>query len=326
MQKLILFLLMGSLLWFPLVGCNRFNSNGEAVSPNTTNENTMFDNIVETTTADNKTQTTPILVGELNRNSDLIVTLVAYLKQYFVEYDLVGRSFEIKINNMKDGIQPIHVAFDPSNYYFVCGYYNSPSEHGDIGYHNSEEYIWVGYEKETEIQEYYNDMKWAVVFQINKAITIADIFSSGRLVPKMEHFQIYKPTFENGVNVGVPVVFNETFIYLNYPNCYLNRFSQSTSTMYYTKSIYYHNMNTIPCVSLEGQYYIPIWLDTLTTDEIFSAQKALSKDRILYDLGEYYSAIIDVMDTERYRVQPQVGYTYYYGVISLDDFVNDVVK
>ena len=169
-------------------------------------------------------------------------------------------------------------------------------------------------------------MKWAVVFQINKAITIADIFSSGRLVPKMEHFQIYKPTFENGVNVGVPVVFNETFIYLNYPNCYLNRFSQSTSTMYYTKSIYYHNMNTIPCVSLEGQYYIPIWLDTLTTDEIFSAQKALSKDRILYDLGEYYSAIIDVMDTERYRVQPQVGYTYYYGVISLDDFVNDVVK
>ena len=36
----------------------------------------------------------PVVVeGELDKSSDLVVTLVAYLDQYMTEYDLIGRTF-----------------------------------------------------------------------------------------------------------------------------------------------------------------------------------------------------------------------------------------
>ena len=215
----------------------------------------------------------------------------------------------------------MHVAFDPSNYYFVCGYYNSPSEYGDVGYQKSKEYTWVGYERESEIQEYYDDMRWAVVFQINKALTITDILSNEATVPNMEHFQIYEPTFENGKNVGAHVDFNETFIYLNYPNCYLNSFSQNTSTMYYSTSIYYHSMNTIPCINLDGEYYLRFYLYTIYTDGHRGEEESY-----VNAFGEYYDVLTAIMEKDKYSITKENGRTSFYGVISFDDFVNAVVK
>ena len=316
MKKLILLVLVGSMLLLTLTGCLKGNNIAETTPHNTTQLETTTESI-ELKTPSN----TPISIGELDNSSDLVVTLIAYLEQYLVEYDLVGRSFETKINNIKDGIQPLHVAFDPSNYYFVCGYYNSSSEYGDVGYHKSKEYTWVGYEKETEIQEYYNGAKWAVVFQINKALTITDIFSSEATVPNMEHFKIYKPTFENGVNVAAPVDFNETFIYLNYPNCYLNRFSQSTDVMYYSTSIYYHSMNTISCANFEGKYYLSFYLYTIYADG-----KRGEESNYVYTFGEYYDALMLIMEKDKYSITKDNGRTSFYGVISFEDFVNGILK
>ena len=159
------------------------------------------------------------------------------------------------------------------------------------------------------------------LFQINKALTITDIVSSENNVPAMEHFQIYTPTFENGVNIATPVVFDETFIYLNYPNCYLNRSSQNTSTMYYCKSIYYHPMNTIPCVYLDGEYYLSFYLYTVYSDGIRGEE-----NNYAYSFGMYYDTLMDIMEKEKYHTIDEYERTSFYGTISFDDFLNGVLK
>ena len=312
MRKIISIILLCSLLLVCFSGCsitNNTNSDKEQNQDTTPNTNNSGNNI-------------PVIIeGELDKNSDLIATLVAYLEQYLTEYDLIGRTFAQKIDDIKNGIQPLHVAFDPSDYYFVCGYYNSSSEYGDIMYMSCDEYTWVGYKSETEIKEYYNDMKWAVVFQINKALTITDIVSSENNVPAMEHFQIYTPTFENGVNLAAPIVFDETFIYLNYPNCYLNRSSQDASRMYYCKSIYYHPMNTISCVCLNGENYLSFYLYTVYAD----GQRSEESD-YAYSFGQYYDTLMNIMEKDKYHIKKENERTSFYGTIRVDDFLNGVLK
>ena len=259
--------------------------------------------------------------GELDKSSDLVATLIAYLEQYMVKYDLIGRTFDQKVDDINSGIQPLHVVFDPSDYFFVCGYYNSPYEYGDFGYRACNEYTWVGYKNESDIKEYYNGMKWAVLFQINRALTVTDIVSNERQIPNMEHFQIIKPTFENGVNIAAPITFDDTFIYLNYPNCYLNNFSQSNSTLYYSTSIYYHTMNTIPCVSLDGEYYLYFSQYTVYADGSRSEENDYT-----YIFGKYYDALMNIMDKDKYSVTYEDGKTKFYQTISFDVFINDVLK
>ena len=42
----------------------------------------------------------PTIEGELDKNSDLVVTLVAYLKQYGTMYDMIGRVLFEKIDKV----------------------------------------------------------------------------------------------------------------------------------------------------------------------------------------------------------------------------------
>ena len=312
MRKTISLLLLCSLLLVCFSGCSITNNVNGDKRPN--QEKSPDEN-------DGKGNISVVIEGELEKNSDLVATLVAYLEQYLTDYDLIGRTFAQKIDDIKNGVQPLHVAFDPSDYYFVCGYYNSSSEYGDPGYRRCNEYTWVGYKNEQDVKEYYNDMKWAVVFQINKASTIVDIISKENVVPNMEHFQIYTPTFENGVNIATPAIFDETFIYLNYPNCYLNRSSQNTSTMYYCKSIYYHHLNTIACVCLDGEYYLSFYQYTVYSDGLRGEE-----NNYTYSFGMYYDSLMNVMKKEKYHTIDEHERTSFYGTISFDDFINVVLK
>lgn len=313
MKKLILFLLIGALLVLPLSGCFADNQQNEVTTPNNTTENTTPE---VTTPPENDQNDPPVVEGELDKDSELIVELIAYLEQYLVEYDLISVSFSAKINQIKNGAQPLHVAFDPNNYYFVGGYYNNAHKDSVIDYRYASEYVWVGYKSEAEIQEYYNGMPCVVVFQINRALTVTNILSD-EPANDMEHFQIYKPTFENGANTASPIAFDDTFIYLNNVS---NRFDEDI--IYHSKSWYYHGNATISCICLDGEYYLPFYLATLEDGEIFDAQQALSTNQITYTLGEYYDAIINIMNTEKYNVEVNEKYTYRYGVVSIDDFVN----
>ena len=125
------------------------------------------------------------------------------------------------------------------------------------------------------------------------------------------------PTFENGVNVGAPLTFDETFIYLN---------QSEESVIYYRITLYYHRNVTIPCVCLEGEYYLPFYLATLEDGEIFDAQQALSQNHVKYEFDDYYDALVNIMDTEKYRVELPSGSFLYFGIVSLDDFINKIIK
>ena len=323
MKRFILFLLVGALLLLPLSGCFAGNKQNEGTTPNNTTENTTPEATTPevTTPPENDQKDPPMVEGELNKDSELIVTLVNYLKQCSYEYLIITLSLSSKINQIQDGAQPLHVAFDPNSYYYVCGYYNVTHEYREpYHYCCASEYIWVGYENEAEIQEYYNDVPCIVAFQLNRALTVTDILS-GEPANDMEHFQIYKPTFENGVNTAPAITIDDTYIYLNNVN---ERFDEDI--IYHSKSWYYHSNATISCICLDGEYYLPFYLATLEDGETFDAQKALSTDQITHTLGEYYDEIISVMDTERYSVAVTEEYTYRYGVVSIDDFVNHIIK
>ena len=312
MKKIISFILICSTFLVFLTGCSYFDKededNGEDITGDVGVDNDK-DNMEST------------IVGELDKNSDLVVTLVAYLEQYLTQYELIDKSLAQKVDDIKNGIQPLHVAFDPDDYYFVCGYYDPMQEHYEFGYCCAEEYTWVGYKNEADIKEYYNDTKWVVAFQINRTLTITDILSSERDVPQMEHFQIYNPTFEKGSNIGDSIVFDETFFYLNYPNCYLNRFSQDERTMYYSKSIYYHPINTIPCVYLDGEYYLSFYLYTIYSD----GQRSEEQDYD-YSFGQYYDTLMSIMQKDKCSITNERGDTSFYGIISFDNFVDSVIK
>ena len=322
MKKLILFLLVGALLVLPLSGCFADNKQNEGTTPNNTTEHTTPESttLEATTPPENDQKDPPMVEGELNKDSELIVTLVDYLEQYWIQHNPFGIPLSGKIDGIKNSAIPLHVTFNQSDYYFVCGYYNATHEYDESRFCCASEYVWVAYNNETAIQEYYNGMSCVVTFQLNRALTVTNILVD-EPANDMEHFQIYAPIFENGVNTAEPIVFDETFIYLNN---FINHFDEDT--IYHSTSWYYHPNITISCVCIDGEYYLPFYLATLEDAEIFDAQQALSTEQITYALGDYYDAIINIMNTDKYSVEVNEKYTYRYGVVSIDDFVDIISK
>ena len=352
MKRFILFLLVGAMLLLPLSGCFAGNQQNKGTTPNVTTENTTPEvTIPEATTPESTTpevtipeatapesttpeETTleattppennqnnpPIVEVELDKDTELIANLIAYLDQIWVQRSIIIFPLSTKIDGIKNGAQPLHVAFDPTNYYFVCGYYNPTEEDSEWNYCCAEEYTWVQYANEDDIPEYYNGRKFLVAFQMNRALTVTDLLNS-ETANNMEHFQIYSPVFENGFNTESPIVFDETFIYLNN---FRKLFDEDM--IYHSTSWYYHRNQAITCVSLDGEYYLPLYLATIKFDEEFNVEQALSEDHFKYELGNYYDPLVNIMDTEKYRVEHSTGSFHYYGVVSLDDFVNKIIK
>ena len=330
MKRFILFLLVGALLLLPLSGCLADKQNEETTPANTTENTTPESTTPEVTTPEATTpeattppdNNPPLLDGELDKNSELITTLEAYLEQYGAQYYMPGVSLPAKIDGIKNGAQPLHVAFDPNDYYFVCGYYNVTHEYDEktFLYCCYLEYTWVEYEHESEIQEYWNGMKWAVAFQINRALMVTNILS-GESANDMEHFQMYQPVFENERNIEPPIICDKTFIYLN--NFY-RRYDEDV--IYHSTSWYYHSNITIYCIYLDDEYYISLFLTTLKADTPFDLEAVLSQKAVVSRFGDYYDAIIDVMNVGKYNITREAGQTDYYGLVSLDDFANKVIK
>ena len=317
MKKLILLILVCSLLLLTVTSCLQNNKN----------EQTTPQDITESTTPVITTQEielkpapeTPIPTGVLDKSSELIVTLRTYLKRYSHSMmsldDIVintNNTFASKINSIKNGTHPIHVAFDSDSNYFVCGYFNPTDGHTETRNCCCDEYTWIGYQNENEIREYLNDMKCIVAFQINKALTVTDLLDADADVPNMEHFQIYKPTFENGINIGAPITFSETFIYLDEP---------SKNTIYYSISSSDHKNKTISCMRYEGKYYLSFHLHT-----IYDNGNREEGINVAVSFGEYYTAIVSVMKEVEYDLTGSSKGTSVYGLISFEDFVNEIVK
>lgn len=242
---------------------------------------------------------------------ELIDSLIDYLKMLYVEYELPDTSLSGKIDKIKNGQQPLFVDFDPTDFYFVCGYYDGITENGPLKYRNSEEYTWVRFESADEIQENHEDKEFIVAFQINKALLVRDIASPKAIIPRVEHFQMYEPIFENGVNTNAHIVFEEEFIYLN---------KSSAERIYHSTSAFTHQVVTIPCILLDNEYYI-----TRVTFSIHSNGNT-SEGNLKGDFGTYYDALISIMDTTKYSVTTTQGRTDYYGLIEINDFVDHILR
>lgn len=244
-------------------------------------------------------------------NDELIDSLVDYLQNLYVEYELPDTSLSGKIDKIKNGQQPLFVDFDPTDFYFVCGYYDGITENGPLKYRNSEEYTWVRFESTNEIKEIHGDKNFIVAFQINKALLVRDIASKKAIIPRIEHFQMYEPIFESGVNTNAHIIFEKEFIYLNPSNA---------ERVYHSTSAFNHQVVTIPCILLDYEYYI-----TRVTYSIH-ANGNKAEGNLKGDFGKYYDALISIMDTTKYSVTTTQGRTDYYGLIDIDDFVDHILK
>lgn len=236
---------------------------------------------------------------------ELIDALVEYLQGLGVEYELPDTSLSIKIDKIKKGQQPLLVDFDPDIFYFVCGYYDGITENGPLKYRNSNEYTWVRFESADEIQESHEDKKFIVAFQINKALLVWDIASQKAILPRVEHFQMYEPIFENGVNTNTHIVFEKEFIYLNPSNA---------ERIYHSTSLFNHQVVTIPCINYD-EYYISHFMYSIH----INGEKDEMNLRGVFD--QYYDSLMSVIQPTKYSITRSSGITDYYGLITIDDFV-----
>lgn len=333
MKKQLLFLFICSLVLLHLVGCTPETPNEETTPDTTTDATTESTTPApvpnETTTPPEETTAepptpetppaeielkpapiTPTPTGVLDKSSELIVKLGTYLKQLsLVSTGQPALTFSEKIDLIQNGAQPIHVAFDSNNSYFVCAYFHSTHANETSLYCCTNEYTWVGYQSEKEILEYFNDLQCIVVFQINKALTVTNILDTAASTPNIEHFQIYKPTFENGVNIGTRVVFNKTFIYLN---------KSTSDILYCSTSSRNHNNSTIPCIHHNKKHYLSFYLYTIYTNGEHG-----NEEDYTYSFGEYYKDLMALMKKIEFNSLEE---TNCYGILSLEDFVNQIIK
>lgn len=247
---------------------------------------------------------------ELQSQDALVCTLIEYLHSLFVSHDMPDTSTAIKIDEIKNGKQGLHVGFNSSAYYFVCAYYDNAHEDETTDYCCATNYTWVKFENANEIIERYKDLRFVVAFQINKASFVTDIVTKKATVPNIEHFQEYVPNFNNGFNANGAVVFDTSFIYIN---------SSDDRNVYHSIYAYDNVLKTLPCTFLNDRYYIINDLYTIYPDG------SRSDSNVISDFGGYYDALVNIMDTKNYSEIDEKGRTIFYGLIEINDFA-DCIK
>ena len=243
-------------------------------------------------------------------DEDLVEELVEYLQQLCWEYEIGETSLSIKIDEIKKGAQPLQVKFDPDKYYYVCAYHSPECPEEEFLYCHADKYTWVGFSNGKNIREYYNGVKLWAAFQINKTSLCIDLLPGDRNVPKVEHFKMYFPVFENGVNTTARSEYKDAFIYLN---------SSDSNDVYICSNHILHEFVSIPYIELEGNCYIPEYLYTNYPEDGYERQ-------IKWEFGEYYDILTEIMITDKYTKVDKAGRKIYYGLFEINEFVDKVLK
>jgi len=240
-------------------------------------------------------------------DANLVVEIVDYLQKIYYEYDMPADSFAIKINKIKkDGAQPLHVKFDPENYYYACAYYNPTHEHPE--YEKSEyccasDYTWVRFDMPDQITDQYEDLNFVCAFQVNRTLFCHDIGSRDGVSKNMEHYLRYTPEFVNGSNVASSFAFDECFIYLNDPNL---------ETAYCRVDRQLHKWIAMPCMEFDGKYYVPYYTHMKDSDG------TIQSSDLEWHFGEYYEYVMSIIVTDKYSISDDYGRTAYFGLIPVE--------
>jgi hypothetical protein len=154
-------------------------------------------------------------------------------------------------------------------------------------------------------------MKCVVAFQIDKASNVTNILD-GTNTFGVEHFQIYEPMFENGVNINASVTFDQMFVYL----CRSDK-----AVAYHCTSTYYNHLVTMPCIYLEEEYYFYFHLY-----QVYPNGGRGPDCDYTESFREYHDVLMDLMKKDKYSTNHESGYADFYGIISFENFVDGLIK
>ena len=308
-----LFIILGVILCiFALVGCDLILGNNPDPEKNSAEESSSESSKISEESTEETTEETwqngPIEVED----NELIAELLDYLNDLLTtHHDHITKTMEEKIDDIKAGDQALHFAFDADCYYFVCGYLNPAHEGGEGSLCCRENYTWVRYHNENEIQEYYDGEKFAVAFQINKTLFVTDILPSDKKTPKMEHYQLYYPEFVDGYNVHSAENLKLTGIYINPSN---------SKNVYYNMYKWNGRDLIINCVYHNYRYYV--------IEKIWYKNSAGGNSHPNYKnyYGKYYDVIMEAIIAERGLASISDPGITFYGLIPICDFANEVLK
>ena len=313
MKKIISFILICSMLLALLTGCSYFDKTGEGGNEAGDVETDNSNNQNNEENQNPKGEGTP-----LDKDSDVIESIIDYLYNYYSDHDMGPSNLEWKISQMVyDLWRPLEVTFDTFDYYFVCGYDNDP-DNNHFYASRARKCNWYKFDSADEIPEFYGGEKCAYVFQFNKASSIVNLLEGQSDVPKMEHFLWYQPEFEDGYNVKPPVVYGETIIYLCYTD-YLDYMSLSylkiwdEGTIYYSTSSYDYRWVTMPFVDIYGDRYF-----SMLTNQVWGTNEVGVP--LEYRFGNYTELFVDKVELDKYSISYKDGSTYFYSCIKVDDF------
>lgn len=255
----------------------------------------------------------PTELGE--EDIGLIRSLSGYLSVYHsMCHEQPDTSIAIKINQIKKGYQPLLVEFDTAVRYYVCGYY-AETHSGETDTHCcSMNYTWVRYEKEGDIWENYHGKDFMVAFQLNPAVSVRDIRPVAESTPTFEHMMIYQPDFRRFYNAAPPIEYDTPYIYMN--DFYYGR----REHLRYAPSEDYADVANFPCVEIDGEVFI-----TTPLSYVQSTGES-GRYRVRNELGEYYDALNTIMVRDRYSVMDEKGVTRFYGLFSVEEFSEAVLK
>lgn len=329
MKKIISFILICSIVLAFLTGCSYFDKTGEGGNETgdveAGNNNGEKDNVTSGETEEN----TKAKGNPLDKESDVIESIIDYIRNYYSDHDMPSNSLEWKLKRIESEVwRPLEVTFDTFDYYFVCGYDNDSSDSYFVS--RARKCNWYKFDSADEIPEFYGGEKCAYVFQFNKASSIVNLLDGQSDVPEMEHFLWYEPEFEDGYNAKSPIAYGETIIYLCYTE-YLSYTSFGTGikiwdegTIYYSTSSYDYRWVTIPTVDIYGERYISLLTRQVTQT---NGEENIGERDIALAFGKYSDDFTDVIEMEKYSIK--TGYktefysmtnTDYYSCISVEDF------
>ncbi len=244
----------------------------------------------------------------------LLSGLIEYLHLLFDCIEPLDGRAEARIDLMSR-YRILHVEIDPDNYYYVCGYFNDAEVHdNEIQethlYCCAESYTWIRINNEADIPATYDGKRLIAAFQINGTSFVKDVLSNDTPAPSFEHFLVYTPKFENGINVAESLYCKESYIY-----------STDPESEYVLDSVQkrFHETYAFYCIELNEEYYI------YEKARIDYKNNVSTNIDFVVEFGKYYDQLTEIMIEDQYTETKNEN-TYYYILFKIDEFVDAVWK
>ena len=239
--------------------------------------------------------------GTLKLDSELIISLSKYLKDFFIEYEIPAFNFGQKLDMCKSDIDPVLADFG-SECYYVVAYYSADDGHLE-DFCCVDNYTWIGFQKAEDIQRTWNDNDFAAAFQINPTEYSIDLKTKEMNIVKA-HFSFFIPQFNDESALEPEIVFNNPFIILD-----------EEKPAYYSSKADLHELMSFDCVKLDGEYFVK-FLMKIDYDDERSYEANLQES-----FGAHYDDLMEIIITDRYSEDTE-GIAYYYALFGIWDLVN----